>query len=95
MQPRAPDIRASCSNTSSASVPIPSGRGIAVPGSGQAAVALAEWFADVDATDVSAEQIANALGHDRVHYSVQAAERTTFPAAAIHIGDRSTSASLV
>ncbi|MEJ0006276.1 MAG: class I SAM-dependent methyltransferase [Steroidobacteraceae bacterium] len=49
-------------------------------GSGQAAVALAEWFREVDATDVSAQQIANAVRHDRVRYSVQAAERTTFPA---------------
>jgi SAM-dependent methyltransferase len=49
-------------------------------GSGQAAVALAEWFAEVDATDVSAQQIANARPHERVRYSVQAAERTVFTA---------------
>ncbi len=48
-------------------------------GSGQAAVALAEWFGEVDATDVSAQQIANAVPHARVRYSVQAAERTDFP----------------
>lgn len=48
-------------------------------GSGQAAVALAEWFGEVVATDVSAQQIANAARDDRVRYSVQAAERTTFP----------------
>ncbi|MGC1459910.1 MAG: class I SAM-dependent methyltransferase [Steroidobacteraceae bacterium] len=47
-------------------------------GSGQAAVALAEWFAQVDATDVSAQQIANAVPHERVRYSVQPAERTGF-----------------
>jgi SAM-dependent methyltransferase len=47
-------------------------------GSGQAAVALAEWFVEVHATDVSAQQIANATMHDRVHYSVQPAERTGF-----------------
>src|ERR1700729_3906379 len=47
-------------------------------GSGQAAVALAEWFVEVHATDVSAQQIANAAMHDRVHYSVQPAERTGF-----------------
>lgn len=48
-------------------------------GSGQAAVALAEWFGEVDATDVSAQQIANAAPHGRVRYSVQAAESTDFP----------------
>lgn len=54
-------------------------------GSGQAAVALAEWFAGVEATDVSAQQIANAAKHDRVHYSVQAAERTGFPDASFSL----------
>ena len=49
-------------------------------GSGQAAVALAEWFAEVDATDVSGQQIANAAQHPRVRYSVQPAEGTAFPA---------------
>ena len=47
-------------------------------GSGQAAVGLAEEFAQVDATDVSAQQIANAVQHERVHYSVQPAEQTSF-----------------
>jgi SAM-dependent methyltransferase len=47
-------------------------------GSGQAAVALAECFSHVDATDVSAQQIANAVPHERVRYSVQPAERTRF-----------------
>jgi SAM-dependent methyltransferase len=48
-------------------------------GSGQAAAALAEWFAEVEATDVSPQQIANARAHERVHYSVQAAEHSSFP----------------
>jgi ubiquinone/menaquinone biosynthesis C-methylase UbiE len=48
-------------------------------GSGQAAVALAEWFGEVEATDVSPQQIAHAVAHERVRYSVQPAERTTFP----------------
>jgi SAM-dependent methyltransferase len=48
-------------------------------GSGQAAIALAEWFSEVDATDVSPQQIANATDHQRVRYSVQPAERTSFP----------------
>lgn len=47
-------------------------------GSGQAAVQLAEWFAVVEATDISAQQIANARPHGRVRYSVQAAEQTSF-----------------
>lgn len=48
-------------------------------GSGQAAVSLAERFAVVEATDVSPEQILSALAHDRVTYSVQPAEATSFP----------------
>lgn len=48
-------------------------------GSGQAAVALAERFGAVDATDVSPEQIAHAAAHERVRYSVQSAEATAFP----------------
>jgi SAM-dependent methyltransferase len=48
-------------------------------GSGQAAVALAEWFTQVEATDVAAQQIANAVCHERVRYSVQPAEGTDFP----------------
>lgn len=47
-------------------------------GSGQAAVALAEWFAQVQATDVSPQQIASAAPHAKVHYSVQSAEECRF-----------------
>jgi len=47
-------------------------------GSGQAAVALAQWFEAVEATDVSAQQIAHAVPHPRVNYSVQPAEHTRF-----------------
>lgn len=47
-------------------------------GNGQAAVALANLFETVQATDLSAEQIRYALPSSRVRYSVQAAERTTF-----------------
>lgn len=43
-------------------------------GSGQAAVALAEFFDDVLATDPSAAQIAHAERHPRVQYVVSAAE---------------------
>lgn len=48
-------------------------------GNGQAAIALAHYFTHVEATDVSAQQIANALPAANVHYSVQPAESTTFP----------------
>lgn len=43
-------------------------------GNGQAAVALAERFERVIATDASAEQIANATPHPRVEYRVARAE---------------------
>ena len=47
-------------------------------GSGQAAQGLARHFKSVEATDASSEQIANAIAHPRVRYSVQPAERTDF-----------------
>jgi ubiquinone/menaquinone biosynthesis C-methylase UbiE len=47
-------------------------------GSGQAAVGLAGHFAAVEASDASEQQIANAVAHARVHYSVQRAEHTDF-----------------
>lgn len=47
-------------------------------GNGQAAAGLARHFEVVEATDASQEQIANALPQDRVRYSVQPAEQTTF-----------------
>lgn len=43
-------------------------------GNGQAAVGLAEKFAHVTATDISAEQIAAAMPHPRVRYAAVAAE---------------------
>ncbi len=48
-------------------------------GSGQAAIALTDWFSAVEATDVSPQQLAHAAAHERIHYSVQPAERTDFP----------------
>jgi SAM-dependent methyltransferase len=48
-------------------------------GNGQAAVALASRFDAVDASDPSAEQIAQALPHERVIYAVQPTERTHYP----------------
>ena len=48
-------------------------------GNGQAAVALARYFDQVLATDMSAAQIAQAEPHPRIRYSVQPAERVDFP----------------
>ena len=47
-------------------------------GNGQVAIALAERFASVQASDLSANQIANATFHPKVHYSVCRAESTHF-----------------
>lgn len=46
-------------------------------GNGQAAVALAQHFARVIATDPSAEQVAQAKAHPRVEYRVEPAEAPT------------------
>lgn len=54
-------------------------------GNGQAAVALAEHFARVDATDASAEQLAHAAPHPRVHYAVAPADRSGLPDGAIDL----------
>ncbi|WP_374515773.1 class I SAM-dependent methyltransferase [Niveibacterium sp.] len=48
-------------------------------GNGQAAVALAGLFERVEATDLSAAQIAHAKPHPKVRYRVMAAEATDFP----------------
>ncbi|HYC38730.1 MAG TPA: class I SAM-dependent methyltransferase [Usitatibacter sp.] len=50
-------------------------------GSGQAAVGLARHFARVEATDASAQQVANGLPAANVRYSVQLAESTDFESA--------------
>lgn len=47
-------------------------------GNGQAAVSLAKYFATVDATDISSEQIEHAVQHPRVRYSIAPAENTPF-----------------
>ena len=54
-------------------------------GSGQASVALAEFFAEVFATDVSPEQIAAARRHPQVHYSVAPAERSGLADASVDL----------
>lgn len=48
-------------------------------GNGQAALGLAEYFAEVVATDASADQIAHATPHPRVTYRVAPAERSGLP----------------
>jgi SAM-dependent methyltransferase len=47
-------------------------------GNGQAAIGLAKHFGQVEATDVSAEQIAHAKVNERINYSVSPAEVTKF-----------------
>lgn len=48
-------------------------------GSGQAAVALADYFESVVATDPSAKQITHARKHPKVRYSVGSAEKLELP----------------
>lgn len=48
-------------------------------GNGQMAALLAPHFRTVDATDISANQLAQAPQLSNVHYSIQAAEKTAFP----------------
>ena len=47
-------------------------------GSGQAAVACANWFSQVAATDISPEQIQHGFSHPKIHYSVCSAEGAPF-----------------
>lgn len=54
-------------------------------GNGQAAVALAEHFEHVVATDPSAEQIAQARAHVRVDYRVEPAEAPTLADASVDL----------
>jgi SAM-dependent methyltransferase len=48
-------------------------------GNGQVAAVLAEYFAEVEATDLSASQLAQAASRPNVHYQVATAEHTPFP----------------
>ncbi len=48
-------------------------------GNGQVAGVLAQHFAKVYATDISAQQLAEAVQRPNIEYSVQAAEATNFP----------------
>jgi ubiquinone/menaquinone biosynthesis C-methylase UbiE len=48
-------------------------------GNGQVAGALAKFFKEVQATDISQQQLDNAIRQPNIHYSVQTAEKTNFP----------------
>jgi len=54
-------------------------------GSGQASLALAEYFTQVHATDVAPEQIAAARPHPRVAYSVAPAEHSGLEAESVDL----------
>src|SRR5258706_3822725 len=47
-------------------------------GNGQSAVSCAKYFSQVEATDISAEQIQHGIAHPNVKYSVCPAEHTPF-----------------
>jgi hypothetical protein len=48
-------------------------------GNGQVATVLADYFRDVEATDLSANQLAEAEERPNIHYQVATAEHTPFP----------------
>jgi ubiquinone/menaquinone biosynthesis C-methylase UbiE len=47
-------------------------------GNGQVAAKISDIFTNVYATDISLQQISNAIKRPNIHYSIQAAERTDF-----------------
>ncbi len=54
-------------------------------GNGQAAVALAEFFDRIVATDASEKQIANAEAHNKISYRVASAERSELSSASLDL----------
>jgi SAM-dependent methyltransferase len=54
-------------------------------GNGQAALALADKFKRVIATDASAAQIENAFPHERVEYRIEPSENTTISAGTVDL----------
>ncbi len=48
-------------------------------GNGQAAISLVNYFKKVVATDPSAEQVKNAMPHERIEYKIEKAEHTSLP----------------
>ena len=47
-------------------------------GNGQAAGSLTKYFSQIEATDISEEQIKHAIQHPKIKYSVSPAEQTSF-----------------
>jgi ubiquinone/menaquinone biosynthesis C-methylase UbiE len=54
-------------------------------GNGQAALALAERFQQVIATDASAAQIGSAFPHERIEYRVEPSEKTSIPSNSVDL----------
>jgi hypothetical protein len=54
-------------------------------GNGQAAIALAEKFRHVIATDASAAQIKNAFPHEKVEYRIEPSEKTSLQAGSVDL----------
>ena len=54
-------------------------------GTGQCALALAEVFSHVIATDASQSQLDNAVAHDRIVYQLARAEQTTFESQSVDL----------
>lgn len=54
-------------------------------GNGQAALDLVDYFDEVQATDVSANQIKNAFDHPKISYSVCPSENTSFSDASLDL----------
>jgi ubiquinone/menaquinone biosynthesis C-methylase UbiE len=54
-------------------------------GSGQASIDLAEYFDEVVATDLSAEQLRQAQAHPHIQYRVALAEESQLPAASVDL----------
>ena len=54
-------------------------------GNGQAALALAESFQRVIATDASAAQIESAFPHERIEYRIEPSEKTTIPSHSVDL----------
>jgi hypothetical protein len=54
-------------------------------GNGQAALALADRFQRVIATDASAEQIASTFPHERIEYRVEPSEYTNIPSGTVDL----------
>lgn len=54
-------------------------------GNGQAALGLAQHFDQVIATDASAQQLANAVKHEKIIYKISAAEKTEIESASVDL----------